>query len=150
MTKIAIVVALIVVVAVTYLLFRPAPSAKGATADISIYINGLMNASSENGVLIINVSGNADFVQFTGGKSGVQMDFPLITDRQLSFHSSIEKLASSMGLESVINTGTDGAKFLDIELKGTSTEISTTVEKFIVELYGSGHPPVLEFQTHGY
>jgi hypothetical protein len=118
--------------------------------SLSSYIQGLMNAPNQDGILIINISGTSKFVQFTGGFKYVQMDFPMVTSEQKAFRTSIESVADSMGLSSAINIGTDGSEFLDYDLHGSPSEISNVVETFITKLHGDDAMEKLRFEKHGY
>lgn len=118
--------------------------------SLSSYVQGLMNAPNQDGVLIISISGTSNFVQFTGGFKGVQMDFPLVTSEQKEFRSSVERVAGSMNLSSVINIGTDGSEFLDFDLHGSPAEVSNLVETFLEKLHGEAVMEKLHFEKHGY
>jgi hypothetical protein len=123
---------------------------RGSTIDIENYIDGLVGAPDEDGVLIITISGTSKFVQFNGGGYGVQMDFPLVTPEQKSMRASIETGGKEMGLVAIINLGTDGSEFIDFDLNGNPSEISKIVESFMAKLYGTNQSTQLEFVKHGY
>jgi len=148
------IVVLLVVLAVIVIYFLKRLKAndpvRGSIIDIENYIKGLMGAAEEDGVLIITISGTSKFVQFTGGVSGVQMDFPLVTSKQKSLQVSIENVGKEMALEAIINLGSDEAEFIDFNLEGSPSEITNIVENFMASLYGTNQTTQLEFNKHGY
>ena len=151
MLKIGVLLVVLTVI-VVYFLKRPTENSpvQGSTIDIENYIKGLMGTIEEDGVLIVTISGTSKFVQFNGGASGVQMDFPLVTSDQKSLQVSIESVGKEMELEAIINLGSDGSQFIDFNLEGSPSEISNIVENFMAKLYGTNQSTQLEFIKYGY
>lgn len=154
MSKVGIIILALVAVSITAYLFVPRnPVTKivaGEFNDIETYIDALMAVPNEDGVLIISVPGTSDFVQFTGGRNGVQMDFPLATLAQKKNREFIEGGMASLGFSPIINVGTDGTEFIDYNLSGTAEEISVIVKVTIDKLYDTGESAPLGFQKYGY
>jgi hypothetical protein len=142
----------VLAVIVTYFLKRPKSNdpVRGSIIDIENYIKGLMETAEGDGVLIVTITGTSNFVQFTGGVSGVQMDFPLVTSEQKSLQVSIESVGKEMALAAIINSGSDGSEFIDFNLEGSPSEITNIVENFMASLYGTNQTTQLEFKTYGY
>jgi hypothetical protein len=117
----------------------------GKSDLIESMLDGLMKSTNEYGFLIISKQGSDDFIQFTGDKTGVQLAFPLVTERQKSQESDFRGSSAKLNLEVVENKGRDGSWFLDINIKGNSSEISDTVKKFLAFLFDVDSNTQLEF-----
>jgi hypothetical protein len=58
------------------------PNITGWLREIEDYINTLMSGDNDTAFLVIEISGTEDFIQFLNDEKSVQLDFPLVTDRQ--------------------------------------------------------------------
>jgi hypothetical protein len=115
-------------------------------SELDNEIADLLSTRSEDGAfLIITVSGTEDFVQLVGDASGVQLDFPLVTGRQLSFESAFKALAQREGLDIVENS--DGtSRFLDINLASDAGNVTRVTKLFLRELFRVNDQSTLEFE----
>jgi len=119
-------------------------------AKLKPYIEQLISTSPSAGAfLIVTVSGTEDFLQMTGDTSGVQLDFPLITGRQISLESRIRMVAEGRGLVLVENSGSDGSRFLDIDLSADPVEAARASEILLREVFGVTDATSLEFAGDG-
>ena len=118
----------------------------GNIDNIEGMIEGLMNSSNEYAFLVIKIHGTEDFIQFTGGPEGVQLDFPLITDRQKNLESTFKRVGRELNLIVIENKGSDGSRFLDIELNGNASEITEIITKFIGNLFNVSSSTKLAFE----
>ena len=111
----------------------------------SIIIN-LMKSTNEYAFLIIKIHGTEDFIQFTGDAKGVQLDLPLITDRQKDLESAFRSAVNELNLKVIENKGSDGSRFLDIDLNGNAFEITNIVKIFIEKLFNVNSSTKLVFE----
>ena len=118
----------------------------GTTSDIQTHIDSLMNSKNEYAFLIITLKGTLNFIQFTGDKSGAQLDFPLITDRQKELKKTFKETANELGLNVIENKGADGSDFLDINIHDSSKEIAKISIIFMERLFNITPNSKLEFE----
>lgn len=118
----------------------------GNTDNIEGLIKKLMKSTNETAFLRIQIQDTEDFIQFTGDATGVQLNLPLITDRQKSLGPAFSEVGAELDLQVIENEGTDGSKFLDIDINGNETEISNTVQKFIGKLFNANPSTKLVFE----
>ena len=117
--------------------------------NIRGYVDRLMRSGDESAFLIITISGSEDFLQLTGDAKGVQLDFPMITDRQQSLESMIREIAWREGRTIEENQGDGGDRFLDISVEGTPTEVAANCERFLRDVFGAGEDAELIFEHDG-
>jgi hypothetical protein len=132
-------VVIILIALVTFLfLYRPDNTevVAGTTKDLENYIGIMMLSAEKYAFVIATVKGTRDFVQFSGNTKNIQLDFPLITDRQKSMEAAFRTTAKDMDLKIIENRGTGGETFLDINLKGTAAEISVVARTFMERFFG--------------
>jgi hypothetical protein len=122
------------------------PKIQGKLKDIENHLNRLMASSSNYGFLIIEISGTSDFIQLSGDKKGVQLDFPLATDHQKSLEANIRQSAKVLNLEIIENKGSDGTRFLDIDLKSSPSEISKVTENLLKKVFKVSEATLFDFQ----
>ena len=135
--KIILIITLIVIGVVIYIHFRSTEtnSVPGKLSDINDHLKKLMYSDEDGAFLAVTISETSDFIQFTGDKTGVQLDLPQITERQKELSSKFHNIAKEMGLVVINNEGTDGSKFLDINIHGDLSLVTEIVTKFITDLY---------------
>ncbi len=105
------------------------------------------SSSSRGDYLIIHVGGTEDFVQFTGDAKGVQIDFPLVTDKQQSNESKIKQVATDLKLEFHETRGSDGSRFLDCDYSGSPEQIAALCRELLAKIYGVTDETGLFFET---
>ena len=118
----------------------------GSVDSIESIIENLMKSTNEYAYLIIKIHGTEDFIQFTADANGVQLDLPLITDRQKDLGSAFRRAGSDLNLEVIENKGTDGSPFLDINLNGNAAEITNIINQFIGKLFNVSPSTKLVFE----
>src|SRR6266436_2642960 len=84
---------------------------------------------------VFDIAHSDDFMQLTGAERGVQIDFPLVTPRQRGFEDKVREVASRKGLEVVENLGSDGTRFLDMNVNGESREVAAVCSKVLREVF---------------
>lgn len=124
-------------------------SNSGLVFEIPVFIERLMRSEDEHAFLTIQVAQSDDFLQLTGDKNGVQLDFPMITSRQRAHESKIRKAIASAHLAVCENYGTDGARFLDIDVEGSSQTVAAVCSKILREVFNVAGDTTLIFQYEG-
>lgn len=121
----------------------------GSKSDVALYIDRLMRSTSEHAFLIIGVGHAEDFIQMTGDRNGVQLDFPLVTTRQQMREELIKHAAHVEGLSVVENAGSNDARFFDIEVEGHSTRIAEICCRMLERLFDVDDNTALTFDFDG-
>lgn len=124
-------------------------SERGHVFDIPVYVERLMLSTDESSFLIIDIAHSNDFMQLTGDERGVQLDFPMIAARQQSFEKKIREVASREGLEVEETFGSDGARFLDVNINGDSRHAAAVCSTFLREVFNVPGDAELIFQHAG-
>ena len=124
-------------------------SETGRIFDLPIYVDRLMRSNGPYAYIIINIVHSEDFVQLSGSASGVEVDFPQITPRQRSFEEKIRGVAGREGLEVVETHGSDGSRFLDLNVNGESRVVAAICSKVLREVYSVSGDVELLFQHVG-
>jgi hypothetical protein len=119
------------------------------TDELRDYVGRLMRADDDTAFLVVTVAGSEDFLQLSGDSEGVQIDFPLITGRQRGLESSIRATAEREGLAVLENLGSDGSRFLDVNMKADAGEVARVCRAFLREVFGAGEGTRLEFKGDG-
>ena len=134
----AIIVFLVIILIAFLFLYRPDNTEVlvGTTKDLENYIGIMMLSTEKYAFVVATVKGTRNFVQFSGKTKKIQLDFPLITDRQKSMEAAFRTTAKEMDLKIIENRGTGGETFLDINLKGTTAEISVVARTFMERFFG--------------
>ncbi len=118
----------------------------GNVQNIENIIENLMKSTNEYAYLIIKIQDSEDFIQFTGDAKGVQLDLPLITERQKELETAFWHVGKDLNLKVVENKGSDGSRFLDIDLNGNAFEITNIVKIFIEKLFNVNSSTKLVFE----
>ncbi|MGA3282438.1 MAG: hypothetical protein ABSD50_15830 [Smithella sp.] len=134
----AIIVFVVILLIAFLFLYQPdnTEGLVGTIKDLENYIGIMMLSTEKYAFVIATVKGTRDFVQFSGNTKNIQLDFPLITDRQKSMEAAFRTTAKEMDLKIIENQGTGGETFLDIDLKGTTAEISAVARTFMERFFG--------------
>lgn len=122
---------------------------RGSKKSVELYVDRLMRSRSGFAYLIIGVDHADDFIQMTGDSNGVQLDFPLITTRQQTREALIKRTAQTEGLSVVENFGTDGARFLDLDVHGSSRKIAELCCRMLERLFDVDDDTALSFDFDG-
>jgi hypothetical protein len=121
----------------------------GNLSSLQAYIESLMRTKSDDGAfLIVTLSGTEDFLQLVGDAAGVQLDFPLVTGRQLSFEAAFRVVAEREGL--IIDEVKEGdSRFLNINLSTNPAEVSRITRTFLQDVFRVNATTNLEFELEG-
>jgi hypothetical protein len=99
-----------------------------------------MRSEDPHAFVIVNVAHSEDFLQLSGDRNSVQVDFPLITPRQRSLEGTIRDVAEHEGLDVVETSGSDGSRFLDVNVNGDYRAVAAICSKILRGVYSlSGH-----------
>lgn len=129
------VIALVIlgVIAWRYLNPKPPPSDdlpihelhEGRLVDLERHLSKLMSHSTHWETLVVEIVGTVDFFQYSTDKSVLQLDLPLVTDRQKELQPLAESVLRDLGQEPYITKASLGDSFLDCDLKGTLRDYAT-------------------------
>lgn len=124
-------------------------SERGNVFDTPRYVARLMRSADERAFLIVHIAHSSDFLQLTGDARGVQIDFPMVTPRQRGFEARIREVSSRESLAVVENHGSDGTRFLDIDVAGTPEAVAAVCSKILRGVYNVSGEAELVFQHSG-
>ena len=110
-------------------------SVVGSTNDIATLISRLMHPSGY-GFLVIRLNEQDDFIQCSGDPKGIQVNIPLITPRQIELESKIHIAINVLGLQLSETKGSDGSRFLDININGEAPQVSIIMQSLVYEVFG--------------
>ncbi len=125
---------------------------RGTAALLEPQISRLMR-SSEQTFLVVRVAGTKDFIRLMAAPElaapdfGVQIGFPLITERQRSLEPRILQVAGQLHFDFYETRGSNGGRFLDCDFVGSSREIADTCRKLLIHVYGISDTTPLTFET---
>ena len=125
-------------------------SMTGVSSDMVTAINRLLEAEASDAFLVVSIRSTGDFIQFTAIPGTVQMDFPLITRRQQELRSKFEEACSALGLVQSVNSGSDGADFLDYDISGSPESIASAVREVLRGVFGVESDSELAFEASGF
>ena len=118
---------------------------KGGIESIEGFLQSLMRSERSDAFRFIAVDGTDDFVQFTGDEGGVQLDMPLIADRQRSLEPAFRKACKLISERIETSEGSGGETFLDVKIEGTAAEIAEKVKVVMAEMYQVSEETPLRF-----
>lgn len=110
-------------------------------------LEGLMASSGQDSFLVVTVKGTEDFIQFTGDQTGVQLDFPLVRARQKIMEPSFRETAKKLGVTVVESEGSDGSRFLDVNIEGSPSEVRQVSSAFLAKFFHVTDDSDLEFEA---
>ena len=125
---------------------------RGTAALLEPQISRLRR-SSEQAFLVVRVAGTKDFIRLMAAPElaapdfGVQIGFPLITERQLAMEPKIRQAAGEMQLVFHETRGSNGGRFLDCDFTGGAREIAGACRQLLVHVYGISDAAPLSFET---
>ncbi|MBL0350425.1 MAG: hypothetical protein IPP68_08620 [Elusimicrobia bacterium] len=123
----------------------------GGFSDIPRFVGKLAKEKTYDPFLIVTIENTDHFIQFRSTPDGIEIDFPLITDRQKSREEVIRSAGKDLKLRLDVNKSADGAdSFLDFYLKSTPEELSRVILIFFQKVYGAKGNERLVFETGGY
>lgn len=112
----------------------------GGFAHLPSQFDCLINGAPKVHGLVVKVVGTSDFIQFSRFRDHIQVDFPLVTDRQKSLRNKYQKEVEALGYSVDISEGDDGASFLDFDAiadPGKLSDLCATLLKNTFGLTGS-------------
>ena len=124
------------------------PDHQDRLSDLETHLAALMRSAAPDAFLIIEIAGTPDFLQFTATESMVQLDLPLVTERQALLEPKLRAIAQELDLELYESKGSGEDRFLDIDLHGTAAEIAPTVQEVLRRLYEVESERALHFECN--
>lgn len=113
--------------------------------SIEAAISRLLAANKEGAFLIISVDQSDDFIQFTASPDAVELDMPLVTDRQRQIASKLRDACAKSHLEVIANTGSDGTQFIDCLITGSVGDISKNIRQILLDIFDVRNDSELSF-----
>ena len=151
MWVIVIIIALIIVGLIIFIFLKRSDDTtalSGTTKDLEDSIAKMVQSTRKHPFVIAKVHGTNDFVRFNCGMKGVELDFPLVSDRQKSMEGTFRSIAKKMNLKVVEKRKSGDRTFLDIYMKGTSAEISAAAQTFIEKLFSINQDTKIEYELN--
>ena len=150
MKYVIVIIAVVVVLILWMMKSKPTSiTNQGTLSDIPRYIGALLESDIPGAFLIITHESSGDFLQFTARENTIQMDFPLITEQQKKKSNKLKVVCSELGLKLEENTGSDGSKFCDWNLRATPEEMSRIITSVFIQTFESKEEDHLIFQYGG-
>jgi hypothetical protein len=112
--------------------------------DIESNITMLISSPTNDGVLVLQVVGHEAFVQLSGGRNGVEIDFAVITPFQKSKETAIRSFFKGRGLE-IRESTNNGSLFLDVSLASNAVQITTLVKQLLNSVFAIDPTAKLQF-----
>jgi hypothetical protein len=105
---------------------------------------------SEYAMVVFTAAGTSKFVQFTGGRGGVEMDFPLVEADQRMREPAIREFLQKRGLNIVEKRGSDGSRFLDVLIPPNPAELAEHTRLAFAEVFGIPNGATVEVMGEGF
>lgn len=106
-------------------------------------------ARVEYGLVILTVRGTDHFVQYSGVTTGIQLDLPLVTRHQQEREAEIHAFFARQGERVVERRGTNGARFLDVDLPADPDRLARLTAGLVCEVFGAYRTVKLVVQSDG-
>jgi hypothetical protein len=148
---VVIIIVLIVFALITFVFLKRSGDTialLGTTKDLEDSIVKLMQSTKKRAFVIAKVHGTNDFVRFNSDTKSVELDFPLVSDMQKSMEEAFRSIAKKMNLKVVKNIRSGGQTFLDINIKGTTAEISVVGQTFIEKFFKVDQDTKIEYELN--
>jgi hypothetical protein len=113
------------------------------------HIDRILRNSADQGTLIIEVvEGSGDeprFVQFTGGGTDLEMDFPLVTPAQRKREQAIRMFMAAHGQRVRTTIDIDRTQSLDVDLPADASLVSDLTKGVFTEVFAVSSDVRLRF-----
>lgn len=110
--------------------------ARGTFDSLELQFKQLIDGLPKQRILRVEMP-NGVFLQFEHAKNSVQMDFPLISEQHKDLESTYRKEIESLGFHVKEATGSDGARFLDVNLSEDISELVELTKKIFTGTFGA-------------
>lgn len=121
---------IIAIVVFVFLVWALMPSSKivkkGGFSHLDHQFNCLINGQPKVRTLIVEVIGTTDFIQFSHFRDHIQVDFPLVTERQNSLRDQYRREVEKLGYSAEVSKGSNGASFIDFAVPADPNKVSET------------------------
>lgn len=140
---------IIIIVVIVLLIYIFIPRKKiisnGKFVDVVDKFNVLLNSQPSVTSLIITIKGKEDFIQFSRDSKKVEMDYPLVTERQKNNENKYKDICSQIGLELRETTGSDGSLFLDADVSSEPEVLAAITKKIFSSVFGATDDTKLKY-----
>jgi len=123
-------------------------SETGQVSELSKYFDLLQNSTPSYNTLIISAETTKDFLQFSRYENNIELDFPLVTEKQKALEMKFREACERLSLTVRETSGTDGARFLDVDLPSDISERVKITEKILTDVFGINENGELKFTFH--
>jgi hypothetical protein len=121
---------------------------QGTMSNILSYIDKLIKSTKNDSFLIIIIKDTNDFIQFTKTDNGVKLDFPLVTQSHKDLENQFRDICSKYSLNIIESKGTDGTRFLDVNIQGSSYDITKINQSILTDLFKINSTTALLFDSN--
>jgi len=123
----------------------------GTVVDLPVQIQRLLAAPPEGGAILIVALADSseDFIQFAVAESVIELDHPLVTDRQQARETAVRKALEQAGCEPKVNLGTGGARFLDCYLPRSAGVVARVGGSVLRDVFLVEDSTPLVFTSYG-
>ena len=109
----------------------------------------LMASKNKSSFLRISPDGHKEFFQITSENKRVQINFPLISEGQVALREIIEQAANRRNIPIHETTGSDGSKFLDIDIEENPDQVTNVLYYFMGEAFQTNIDDDVHFEYWG-
>jgi len=120
-------------------------SESGLLADLPKQFDLLQNSTSSFETLVISVNSTSEFVQFSKYGKNIELDFPLVTDNQKILEPKFREVCKVHALEIRDSEGSDGSRFLDVDLPQGTEKRATIVKNILTDVFDVTERAKLKF-----
>ena len=112
------------------------------------FLDSLRRSGRLDAYLIIQVRDTPDFLQFCAAYGRMEIDLPQITARQEALAPALRQVAAAHGLSVRESVGSNGGRFLDVDVGAADPNTAHVVRQLLADLFGVGEDTPLEFTCH--
>lgn len=137
----------IIIIAFLVYLFIPSKEivVNGKLTDLAKQFNVYLFSDPPLSSLIIAIKGKEDFIQFSRASMEVELDYPLITERQNENRNKYREICSELGLELRETKGSDGSAFLDADVPADPEKLAKITKRILGSLFGATDETKLKY-----
>ncbi len=137
--KIAVLIGVLALVSLVLLMWRSSShsneSREISFTELNTYLYALKNSTDPDAFLIITVARTENFFQFKRLGEGLEVDFPLVTERQKTKEALVREAYKVLGLDVRETRSTSGDRFLDASVLGTATQVHSQILKLYQQVF---------------
>jgi hypothetical protein len=127
---------------------HPARSGKntGTLRDLESYLEALFRMDGTDSFLIVSTTNNGEFLQFQHMDGELCVDFPLVTELQVSLEEKVRRAFNKRGLEIVDLDDSEGSKAVQGWNKLSVEEAASAIIGLFSDIYRISENEVVEYE----